>query len=70
MALTLFDTLKDLPPNHSYWHNEFMFTKAVFNNESKQGIDKKLFNGWVSRIEDRKLRFYVLHAAEEIENCK
>lgn len=42
-----FDMLCDLPANHPFWKNKFMFTRDVFLNESRQMQNKDQFFEWL-----------------------
>ena len=47
--------LLELPANHKFWDNEWMFTRDVVLNESRQGNDEASFNEFLATM-PRKLR--------------
>lgn len=46
----VFRRLTELPANHDFWKNAWMFTRPVFTNESRQMQDPAAFWRWVNKM--------------------
>lgn len=61
-----FNKLNALPPDDPYWSNRWMFTRPVFTNESRQGLDAEKFWAWVD-TQPTPLRNYIRPAPDALE---
>lgn len=61
--MELFTRLKNLPACHPFWKNQWMFSRDVFLNESRQLTDDGLFSAWLSGC-PRDLRRYINSAPQ------
>lgn len=61
----LFYTLSSLPAEHGFWKNQWMFTRQVFMQESRQMSDEKAFWYWFAESHVA-LRRYIAGAPNRI----
>lgn len=65
----LFNQLRELPANDSFWYNDWMFTKPVFWQESSQGHNQGQFWRFVDTLPKRLVK-HIKSLAQQSDNTQ